>query len=132
MLPGLGKIPLAISSKFSNSLASCSAELPTTVFIPLVSSSSLGFTLGAPGGAFGVRRPQADIWPMVPATGTPPYCKVCDKQVSLITPKKGIKIHGHCYRHCYQGLAMRVELQRGDEARNGGIEIELAAEIGTP
>src|SRR5450759_3934193 len=54
MLPGLGTIPLAISLKFLNSLASCSAELPTTDSMPFIPS----FTLDAPDRASGVRRPQ--------------------------------------------------------------------------
>ena len=54
LLPGLGTIPLAISLKLLHSLASCSAELPTTDSIPFIPS----FTLDAPPCASGVRRAQ--------------------------------------------------------------------------
>src|ERR1035437_6743397 len=107
MLPGLGMIPLAISSKFSNSLASCSAELPPTDSIPLIPP----FTLDAPDGASRVRRPQRisahgprNRYPVLTGflAGRRQICPTALQQpdlqalVCLISPKKGINIREHC------------------------------------
>jgi hypothetical protein len=76
MLPGLGIIPLAISSKFSNSLKSCSAEL--------LSIDSITFDIVLLRWALPMARPDFYVLsgyrPTVPITGTPSYQGTCQAE----------------------------------------------------